>query len=230
METKRDIFTSFSVIVVVIFMAMIINITYNLRGLGISDSKEKAELIAQSVKNGLTAHMVNGIMENRDFYINQIKDLENVDDIWIVRSDTVNKQFGKSKEIPIDDIDKEVLEKGEPIQQLNESLLGHNSYRITIPYKAEITPTIDCTSCHTSEVGDVLGAVSIVLSVDNTKIISSKIIAYTSFISLILIIVIFVFVKNLITPYLSIFESIKDVMQKAHDGDYSGRIIGIDSG
>ncbi len=230
METKRDIFTSFSVIVVVIFMAMLINITYNLRGFGIADSKEKAELISESVKNGLTAHMVNGIMQNRDFYINRIKDLENVDNIWIVRADNVNKQFGKGKEMALDDIDKEVLKKGEPIQKLNENLLGHNSYRITIPYKAEVTPNIDCTSCHEAKVGDVLGAISIVLSVDSTKIMSSKIITYTSLISLILIIVIFVFVRNLITPYLSIFESIKNVMRNAHEGDYSGRIIGINSG
>jgi len=230
METKRNIFTSFSIVVVVIFMFMIINITYNLRGLGISDSKQKAELIAQSVKNGLTAHMVNGIMENRDFYINQIKNLDNVDDIWIVRSDTVNKQFGKSKEIPLDDIDKNVLENGETIQVLDENILAHTSYRITIPYKAEITPTIDCTSCHQAKEGDVLGAISIVLDVDETKLISTEIIVYTSLISLFLIIVIFVFVKKLITPYLSIFESIKEVMQKAHDGDYSGRIIGINTG
>lgn len=231
METKKNIFVSFSVVVLVIFMAMIINITYNLRGLGISDSKEKSELIAESVKNGLTAHMVNGIMKNRGFYINQIKNLDNVDNIWIVRSDIVNKQFGKtSTERVLDDIDVEVLKKGKPIQKLNENILGHSSYRITIPYKAEITPTINCTSCHDAKVGDVLGAISIELNVDNTKIISTHIILYTSLISLILIIIIFVFVKNLITPYLSIFDSIKDVMQKAHKGDYSGRIIGINSG
>ena len=70
METKKSIFTTISVIMVVMFLAMIINITINLRDFGLESAKTKAQLIAQSVKNGLTAHMVNGMMEKRDFFIN----------------------------------------------------------------------------------------------------------------------------------------------------------------
>jgi two-component system, cell cycle response regulator len=68
------------------------------------------------------------------------------------------------------------------------------------------------------------------MTMDDLKLTSTKIIAYTSAISLLLILVILLFVRNLIVPYLSIFESIKDVMKKAHDGDYSGRIENINSG
>lgn len=41
--------------------------------------------------------MVNGMMENRDFYINQTKTLQGIDDIWIVRSDIVQKQFERRR-------------------------------------------------------------------------------------------------------------------------------------
>ena len=230
METKRSIFTTIGMIMVVMFLAMIINITVNLRGFGFESAKTKANLVAQSVKNGLTAHMVNGMMQNRDFFIEQTKNLDNIDNLWILRSPIVEKQYGKSNEKAKDDIDKKVLKTGETIEVINENFLGHSTYRITIPYKAEVTKAINCLQCHEAKEGDILGAISMVMTMDDLKTTSTKIIIYTSIISLILIAVILIFVRNLIVPYLSIFESIKDVMSKAHNGDYSGRIENIKSG
>jgi diguanylate cyclase (GGDEF)-like protein len=230
MDTKRSIFTTIGIIMLVMFLAMIINITLNLRDFGFNSAKTKAQLVAESVRNGLTAHMVNGIMQNRDFYLNQTKNLQNIDDIWIIRSKTVEKQYGAGKEIARDDIDRTVLKSGESIEMIDENFLGHSTYRITIPYKAEISKEINCLSCHEAKEGDTLGVISMIMTMDDLKLTSTKIIAYTSVISFLLIVIILVFVRKLITPYLSIFESIKSVMRKAHDGDYSGRIDGIESG
>ena len=230
MESKKSIFSTISIIMVVMFLAMIINITLNLRDFGIESGKTKAMLIAQSVKNGLTAHMVNGMMENRDFFLSQTKNLDNIDDIWIIRSKTVESQYGAGKEIAKDDIDKEVLASGEMIESIDENFLGHSTYRITIPYRAEVTKEINCVSCHDSKVGDTLGVISMIMTMDDVKLTSTRIIGYTSAISLLLILIILWFIRNLVVPYLSIFESIKEVMKKAHDGDYSGRIEGINSG
>ena len=230
METKRSIFTTIGVIMVVMFLAMIINITLNLRDFGLDSAKTKAHLVAQSVKNGLTAHMVNGMMENREFFINQTKNLENIDDLWIIRSKTVEKQYGAGTEMAQDDIDKKVLLTGTSIERVDEEFLGHSTYRITIPYKAEKTSDISCLSCHDAKEGDTLGVISMVMTMDDLKLTSTKIILNTSLISLLLILIILWFVRHLIVPYLSIFESIKLVMQKAHEGDYSGRIEGISSG
>ncbi len=178
--------------------------------------------------------MVNGMMENRNFYITQTKNLDYIDDLWIVRSDTVEKQYGKGREFIHDEIDKKVLKTGKSIEVIDENFFGHNTYRITIPYKAEITKDINCLSCHEAEegdiLGDILGVISMVINVDDLKLTSTKIIGYTSAISFILILIILWFIRHLIVPYLSIFESIQDVMKKAHDGDYSGRITNINSG
>ncbi|MEA3554175.1 MAG: GGDEF domain-containing protein [Campylobacterota bacterium] len=230
METKRSIFTTIGVIMVVMFLAMIINITLNLRDFGLDSAKTKAHLVAQSVKNGLTAHMVNGMMDNRDFFINQTKNLENIDDLWIIRSKTVEKQYGEGTEIAQDEIDKKVLKTGSSVEIVDEEFLGHSTYRITIPYKAEKTSEINCLSCHDAKEGDTLGVISMVMTMDDLKLTSTKIILNTSLISLFLILIILWFVRHLIVPYLSIFESIKLVMKKANDGDYSGRIEGITSG
>ncbi len=230
MGTKQSIFTTIGTIMVVMFIAMIINITLNLRDFGLSSAKTKANLVAQSVKNGLTAHMVNGMMDNRAFYINQTKHLENISDIWIVRSKTVEKQYGVGTEVARDTVDKDVLKSGNLIEVVDEQFFGHSTYRITIPYRAENTTAINCLTCHEAKEGDTLGVISMIMTIDDLKITSGKIIMNSSIISLLLIFIILWFVRYLIVPYLSIFNSIQDVMMKAHNGDYSGRIENINTG
>ncbi|MBD3841747.1 MAG: GGDEF domain-containing protein [Campylobacterales bacterium] len=230
MESKKSILISLGITMGIIFFMMIVNITINLRDFGFDSARTKAQVVAQSVKNGLTAHMVNGIMGNRDFYINQTKNLENIDNLWIVRAPTVKKQYGNGSEVVHDSIDTEVLQSGEIVEKIDENFFGKTTYRITIPYKAEVTHEINCLSCHEAKEGDVLGAISMMMTMDDIKKTSLKIIGFISAGSLFLIIFIMLFVRRLIVPYLSIFESIKDVMKLAHSGDYSGRITGIDSG
>jgi len=230
MNTKRHVISTIAIIMIVMFVAMILNIALNLREFGIDSAKTKAHLVSQSVKNGLTAHMVNGIMANRDFYINETKNLSNIDDLWIIRSDEVNKQYGAGKESARDEIDNKVLATGESIAVIDEKLFGHSTYRITIPYNAEKSKSIDCLACHETQVGNTLGAISMVMTMDDLKETSLSIMLYVSAISLILILIILFFVRNLITPYINIFKSIKNVMQEANGGNYSARIEGINTG
>jgi diguanylate cyclase (GGDEF)-like protein len=229
--SSKNIFATMTGVMLVMFLAMIANITLNLREFGFSSAKIKAQLVAESVKNGLTAHMVNGMMQNRDFYINQTKNLKGVDDLWIIRSDVVKKQYGAGREDDIrDEIDKKVLSTGISIEAVNEKFLGHSTYRITIPYKAEQTKEINCLDCHNAKQGETLGIISMVMTVDDLKQISTEIIAMTSLIAFILMFGIIWWVKRLMNPYFDIFGLIKKVMKKANRGDYSGRIEGIEDG
>jgi len=230
MNTKRNVISTIALIMIVMFIVMIVNIAFNLREFGINSAKTKAHLVSQSVKNGLTAHMVNGIMENRDFYVSETKNLPNIENLWIIRAEEVNKQFGKGKEVARDDIDEKVMQTGETISVLDENFFGHSTYRITIPYKAEKTPSIDCLACHETEVGNTLGAISMVMTIDDLKDTSVEIMLYVSFISMLLILIILFFVRNLITPYIDIFKSIKYVMKSANKGDYTRRIENINKG
>ncbi|MDC0933791.1 GGDEF domain-containing protein [Arcobacteraceae bacterium] len=230
MNTKKNVIATIAIIMIVMFLALIVTVTLNLREFGIDSAKTKAHLVSQSVKNGLTAHMVNGIMENRDFYINETKNLSHIDNLWIIRSEEVSKQFGKTNELIVDDIDAKVLKTGETIAIMDENFFGHSTYRITIPYKAEQTQSINCLSCHDTKVGNTLGAISMVMTMDDLKESGLEIISYVSVISLALMLIILFFVRNLITPYLKIFKSIKDVMQAADSGDYTARIEGVNNG
>jgi diguanylate cyclase (GGDEF)-like protein len=227
MNTKKNVISTIAFIMIIMFLALIVTVTLNLREFGIDSAKTKAHLVSQSVKNGLTAHMVNGIMQNRDFYINETKNLSHIDDLWLIRSDEVNKQFGVASEVVRDEIDRKVLESGETIAIINENFFGHSTYRITIPYIAEQTQSINCLSCHNTKVGNTLGAISMVMTMDDIKERGLEIIFYVSIISLVLILIILLFIRNLMTPYLKIFKSIKEVMQSADKGDYTARIEGV---
>ena len=58
--------------------------------------EDKALEIANLVKAGLTSHMKADIMDKRDYFLNEIKSLENINDIKILRSKFINEQYANS--------------------------------------------------------------------------------------------------------------------------------------
>ena len=208
------------------FIGMLINLANSSRSYGLASVENKAKAVAQTVKHGLTAHMLNGTMNNRDFFLNQIKNLSDVNEIWLVRSDSVIEQYGKGLvgETPKDDIDRDVLRMGIVKKDISEHMFGQSRFRITIPYVVEKDPRIDCTSCHEAKVGDTLGAISMVLEIDDLKEEGIKNTLISGSIGFILILIALFFVNHIIKPYIRIFDSIKNVMKFAHTGDYSCRV------
>ena len=209
-----------------LFIILTANILFNFRDYGLKSIEQKAETVAETVKHSLTSHMINGVMENRMLFLDQIKDLENIDKLWIVRGDSVIKQYGKGliDESPRDDIDRSVLNSGTSVKKIKEDIFGESSFRITIPYIATKVGTIDCTSCHEAKVGDTLGAITMVMNMNDLKSAGSSTIINTLIIAFILITFILLFVNKLIGPYIRVFDSIKYVMGKAQEGKYSYRI------
>jgi len=68
-------------------IATTVNISLNFREYSIKSATEKAEAVAAIVKDGLTAHMVNGIMDKRSYFLNQIyTNNADIKALWIIRS------------------------------------------------------------------------------------------------------------------------------------------------
>jgi diguanylate cyclase (GGDEF)-like protein len=211
----------------VMFIILILNILMNFRDYGLQSVENKAKSIAETVKHSLTSHMVNGVIDNRELFLEQITKLENIDNIWLSRAPAVIEQFGKgnNNEVARDSIDEEVLHTGKEKAVIDEKIFGKSSYRITIPYIGSSDGTIDCLSCHTTaNSGDTLGAITISMSVDDIKEVGIVTVGNTIVIALVLIIFILIFVNRLISPFLMLFDSINRVMEKAQKGDYSDRI------
>ena len=227
MNTKNKIF--FLVISVISFMFILItaDMIYNFRDYGLKSIEDKAHALAKTIKHSLTSQMVSGAIDDRALFLSQLKDIPSIDNIWLSRGKKVIDLYGDGlfNEHAKDSIDKEVLKTGKSKKVIEENLFSQSTYRITIPYKATSLGKIDCLSCHSNaKEGDTLGAISIKMSVDDSKNAGIKTVANTIIIAFILTILIIFVLNIIISPFLNLFESIKKVMGKAHQGDYSQRV------
>jgi diguanylate cyclase (GGDEF)-like protein len=222
MQTKIRLLILVSVMLLSLGLVTIINVSLNFRDFSINSSVEKAKMTASIVKDGLTAHMVNGIMDKRNYFLNQISAHESVKSLWIVRSDKVIKQYGPARpnETIKDNIDADVLKNGQTIQKITEKT-GSIVLRVTIPYKAVSTGNPDCLSCHNVNRGDTLGAISMefdITSMRNNGIITvAKILA----IYLLFIIVIVFLINHYAAPYMQLFTNLQVGVKKAYRGDFT---------
>jgi len=194
---------------------------------GYEGAKKRAYLSAEIVKNALTAHMVNGMMENRDIFLDSMKRLENIQDLWIVRAPSVTTQFGKPhlNEMPRDAIDEKVLSTGEELIAEVESL-QKASLRVTIPYIASANDKPNCLTCHNAEEGEVLGAISLRFDIQDDRIAGIISIIKILGTSIIFLGFILWFISRKIMPYTSTFDSITDTLKSVHEGDYTVRAQG----
>jgi two-component system, cell cycle response regulator len=230
MESRQKVIASLIVIFTIFFIAIIVSTTLNFRDYGIKTATDRANLTAEIVKIGLTSHMVNGIMDQRDYFLDQIANVEKISELWIARSPTVIKQYGEghNNEVPRDKIDTEVLKSGiiksETTETTSKSLM-----RVTIPFSASEFSTPNCMQCHDAKEGEVLGVVSMVMDITEVRMSSIKTVLYNMGLTVIAAIFIFLIINRFIKPFVSIFYSIRDVMQSAYHGDYTVRVEGYQS-
>ena len=228
MESRQKVIISLVIIFTLFFIAMIVSTTMNFRQYGLKTANDRANLTAEIVKIGLTSHMVNGMMDQRDYFLKQIGNVENISELWIARSPTVIKQYGEghNNEIPRDKIDSAVLKSG-----ISESIITETAskslMRVTIPFSASEFTTPNCMQCHEAKEGEVLGAVSMVMDITDIRTSSIRTVLYNMGLTIIAAIFIFIIINRFIKPFVSIFYSIRDVMMSAYHGDYSVRISGF---
>ncbi|MFA7084558.1 MAG: GGDEF domain-containing protein [Arcobacteraceae bacterium] len=192
---------------------------------GYDSAKKRAYLTAEIVKKSLTAHMVNGNMDQRDVFLDSMGQLKELNDLWIVRAVSVSEQFGKphnTNEMARDEIDKKVLRTGKEELVIKESLKAA-SLRITIPYTASSLDKPNCLSCHEAKEGEVLGAISLKFDIQEDRISSIAILLNIIVIVIVFLIFILIFISKKIKPYTSSFDSITEVLKQVHEGNYSIR-------
>jgi len=217
------IFSMVSLLVIIIVALVALGSREN----GYDGAKKRAYLTADIVKNSLTSHMVTGTMDKRDVFLDSMKRLKNVEDLWVVRAKSVSEQFGETTygDSPRDEIDRDVLKSGKEVTKIDETLKSA-TIRVTIPYIASANDKPNCLLCHNAKEGDVLGAISVKFDIQDdrvTSIISLVKIIGTSAIFLALILI---FISRKIKPYTSTFDSITDTLKRVHEGDYTVRAKG----
>jgi diguanylate cyclase (GGDEF)-like protein len=223
MRTKVKLLFIVTLMLLGLAVATIINVSLNFREYSINSALDKAETAARTVEDGLTAHMVNGIMDQREYFINQISSNDGIKSLWLVRSQNVIDQYGEgfNSEVARDAIDEEVLRTGETVKKIDEKA-DNIKLRVTMPYKANNDGSkTNCLSCHDVERGATLGAIS--MEFDITEMRNSGLVTILKIlgINLLFIIIALMLINYYVTPYMKLFQDLQDGIQEAYSGDFT---------
>ncbi len=217
---KSKITSRLTILMFLFGIILVVSQSYNLRENSLKSAINKAQAIAEVVKSGLTAHMVNGNMDQRGVFLDSIAHAKNIQKIWVIRGDNVTKQYGKpiTKELTKDKIDNNVLQTGKMQYETVEEGFSKASLRITIPYNATDRGKLNCLNCHNVKVGDTLGAVSIVLDISDVKDTGIANTIITTIVTLILIALIMIFINKILKPYVETLDLLNDKIDSASNG------------
>lgn len=224
MNTNRKILFIVALMLIGLAVATITNVALNFRDYGYNNAIEKSKMTAEIVRDGLTAHMVNGIMDKREFFLSNIANIKDVQKLWIVRSDKVVQQHGEGleNEHPRDAIDQKVLQEGIIVREIQED--SQNAVlRVTIPYIATAYGNPNCLSCHNAKEGDVLGAISMEFNINDIRQTGAMTIAKIFAINVIFIIIALWVTNHYFRPYMKLFENLQQGIKRARTGDFTFR-------
>ncbi len=134
--------------------------------MGIRQARDFSGSVNQMTIAAMTAMMIQGNMDDRAVYLDQIQKSENINELHLVRGEGTNKQYGpgKSADVKPDSVEQQVLASGKPYYALLSTAQGEMLRAVipTLNYKKYLGK--DCTSCHEGGENIVLGAVSMNVS------------------------------------------------------------------
>ncbi|OHE06317.1 MAG: diguanylate cyclase [Sulfurimonas sp. RIFOXYD12_FULL_33_39] len=227
MTTKSKLMFVVTIMLLGLTAATIVNIALNFREYSIKSATDKAEMAANIVKDGITAHMVNGIMDKREYFLNQISSTGNVEFLRLIRSQNVIKQYGDGfdKENTKDAIDEKVLKTGEAVEEITETA-NSTKLRVTIPYKATSDNTVaNCLTCHNVNKGEVLGVISMQFDITETRNSGMVTVLKILGINLLFIFIVLLLMNYFVTPYMQLFSNLQEGIKKAYSGDFTHEFV-----
>ena len=225
MNTNKKLLLIVTIMLLVLMSAIVVNVALNFREYSYKSALDKANSTAEYVRDGLTAHMVNGIMDKREFFLNNIKNHKDIKDFWIIRAPKVVSQFGPGfkNEGARDEIDKRVISSGNMQYKISENS-DEATLRVTIPYKATAYGSPNCLQCHNANEGDVLGAISMKFDISDTRNAGIMTIAKIIAINIVFLIIALISIHFFFKPIMQLLHELSKMIRYAHLGDYSKRI------
>jgi len=226
MSTNRKVLTIVVSMLLIVSTISILVFIYNFKNFSVKTATTQAISIAQNVRDGLTAHMVNGTMDKRALFLNNIAKNQNIENFHLLRSPSVVSQYGSGfyTETQSSKMEEKVLKSAKIQSQLIESL-DHVTLKISIPYISTANQNPNCISCHNSKEGDVLGVISMDIDIGTTRF-EGIIIALKILVIVFIILILSIFVANFyIQPYIKLFDDLENGISQAYKGDFSYHIV-----
>ncbi|MBF0170033.1 MAG: methyl-accepting chemotaxis protein [Nitrospinae bacterium] len=160
-----------SALALILFVLSLVSIALSVReqrSIAFNQTRSFANGVAETVLSSLNTMMLQGTIGEREGFLKLIvATTPGMTDIRVIRSDSVNEQFGEGlpQEKPQDEIDRKVLANGVPFYDVVQTREG-SVFRAVIPFVMEENRggVINCLDCHDGEVGTVNGALSMAIS------------------------------------------------------------------
>lgn len=144
---------------------------------------------------------------------------------FLVRGPAVVEQFGPGtdRSYEPDAVDREVLASGEPCFGV-ETQDGETLFRATIPFVADRHSDPDCLECHHVKNRQVLGAISLGISLDRHR--DWGMVAVATMVGTLALFALasIAFFRRQTQPIIETAREVKDTVGSATGGDFSGRI------
>ncbi|MBF0379395.1 MAG: diguanylate cyclase [Magnetococcales bacterium] len=195
------------------------------RYFSLSTAKDHVRSAAEIVRVSLTEAMINGVIKQRLQFLERLSEVDGLLVARVIRGPHVVAQFGEGfeGEQVANSFEREVLTTGKAIFNMVEGESGP-TFQGTIPFVATNVGTPNCLACHKVINGTVLGAITIHLSMSRLK--EEALITISIMFVIVLVFASFFtyFFRMQISPVVQTAQGVSDVVAKAKDGDFSGRI------
>lgn len=187
--------------------------------------REQARMTAEMLRISLTEQMRTGVISERETLFKRLRTIPGLVDVRVMRGEPVIHQFGPGidGEKPRLDMEKRVMATGEWEEQFVQEK-GNTVYRITIPYIASSTGSLNCLQCHNVPENTINGVVTLGFSLDSMQHTELLAIAPLVFLLLVFGLCLGYFLKKLFQPMVETAEQLQTVVENAETGDFSGRI------
>ena len=216
------VMSSLAAVLVVVLVAISL---YSFRAFSLATATEHLRSAAEVVRVSLTEAMINGVIDKRESLLKRLKEVDGLKSARVVRSPLVEKQFGKGllSESPADDFERAVLTEGRPFYQTT-TVAGEEIFRGTIPFTANSHGTPNCLQCHQVKEGDVLGAVTIEISIEDLKQRALRTIAWIVGVIATFSLLIIILLRRLVRPVTDTATAVELAVKRALEGDFKAEI------
>jgi diguanylate cyclase (GGDEF)-like protein len=198
---------------------------YAFRSFSIASSSEHIRTAAEIVRVHLTESMINGVIDKRESFLKRLMEVQGLSSARVVRSPLVQQQFGEGlhSESVSDEIEQQVLRDGKAKYEVIETD-ADTFIRGTIPFIATDRGSPNCLQCHQVADGNVLGAVTMLVSIGSLKVqaiatVAAMVAAVGLFAG-----IAFLFIRRMITPITMTATNVEHAVQRALRGDFKSEV------
>ncbi|MGE5548497.1 MAG: diguanylate cyclase [Solirubrobacterales bacterium] len=218
--------TVFFMAIAVSLIAMLVAISlYAFRSFSIASSTDHIRTAAEIVRVHLTESMINGVIDKRESFLRRLMEVQGLSSARVVRSPLVVQQFGEglNQETPTDEFEQQVLRDGKPYYQVLE-VDDDTLIRGTVPFIATDRGSPNCLQCHQVKDGQVLGAVTMLVSIGSLK--SKAMLTVAGIIGTVAIFSAFTLflMRRLIRPIAATAANVEHAVQRALRGDFKAKV------